>query len=93
MSNFGVRFYNRNFSLESIKHECHYAKSVRVRSFSCSHFSAFGLNTEIYSVNLRIQPKPGKIRTRKTRSTDTFYAVINTERVKLVIYFQRNNQG
>ena len=38
-------------------------------------FSPFGLNTEIYSVSLRIQSKYGKIRTRKTPNTDTFYAV------------------
>ena len=39
-------------------------ESVRVRSFFGSYSPAFGLNTEI--VNLRIQSKSGKIRTRKT---------------------------
>ena len=34
--------------------------------FSGRYFPAFGLNTEIYGVNLCIQPKYGKIRTRKT---------------------------
>ena len=33
--------------------------------FSGPHFPAFGLNTEIYSVNLCIQSKYRKIRTRK----------------------------
>ena len=33
--------------------------------FSGPYFPVFGLNTEIYSVNLCIQSKNGKIRTRK----------------------------
>ena len=33
--------------------------------FSCTYFSLFGLNTEIYSVILRIQFKYSRIRTRK----------------------------
>ena len=40
-------------------------KSVRNRSYSGSHFLAFGLNTERYS---------GKMRTL-TPNTDTFYVV------------------
>ena len=36
--------------------------------FSGSYYPAFGPNTEIYSVLLRIQSKCGKIRTRKTPS-------------------------
>ena len=47
--------------------------------FSDNHyvkvFPAFGLNMEIYCVNLRIQSKCGKIRTRRTTNTNTFYAV------------------
>ena len=35
--------------------------------FSCPYFSIFGLNTEIYSLNLRIQSEYMKIRTRKTQ--------------------------
>ena len=38
---------------------------IQIRSFSGPHFPAFGLNTEIYRVILRIQCKCGKIRTRK----------------------------
>ena len=55
-------------------------KSIRIRNFSCPYFPAFGLNavsrsrTE-YSVSLRIQSECGKIRTRITPNTDTFYAV------------------
>ena len=33
--------------------------------FSGPYFPVFGLNTEIYSINLRIQPEYTKIRTRK----------------------------
>ena len=33
------------------------------------------MRTEIYFVYLRVQSKYGKIRTRKTPNTDTFYAV------------------
>ena len=51
-------------------------KSVRIRSFCGPHFPAFGLNTERYRVSLRIQSKCGKIRTRKTLNTNTFYAVL-----------------
>ena len=56
---------------------CHCVKSVHVRSFSGSTFPAFGLNTERYSVSLRIQSECEKIRilTLTIPNTDTFYAV------------------
>ena len=54
----------------------HCVKNVRFRSFSGPYCPTFGLNTERYSVSLCIQCKCGKIRTRKTTSTDTFQAVI-----------------
>ena len=47
-----------------------------IRSYSGPYFPAFGLNTERYSVSLHIQSECGKIRTRITPNTDTFYAVI-----------------
>ena len=50
-------------------------KSVLIQSFSSLYLTAFGLNADIYIVNLRIQSKCGKIRTRKTPNTDTFHAV------------------
>ena len=50
-------------------------KSVRVRTYSGPHFPAFGLNTGRYSVYFRIQSQWGKIRTRITPNTETFYAV------------------
>ena len=53
------------------------SKKVHIRSFSVPYFLGLGLNREIYSINLRIQSKWGKIRTRKTPNTDTFSAVIS----------------
>ena len=52
----------------------HCVRSVRIRGYFGPHFSAFGLNTERYSVSLRIQSKCRKMRTRITPNTDTFYA-------------------
>ena len=53
----------------------HCVKNVQMRTFSGPYFPVFGLNTEIYSVNLRIQSKYRKIRTRKTPHLDDFYAL------------------
>ena len=44
----------------------HCVKRVHIRSFSGPCFPVFGLNTEIYSLNLRIQSECRKIRTRKS---------------------------
>ena len=54
----------------------HCVKSVRSRNFSSPLFPAFGLYKERYSLSLRIQPKCGKIRTRKTPNKNAFYAVM-----------------
>ena len=51
----------------------HWLKSARIRSFSGPYFPVFRLNAEIYSINLRIQLKYGKIRTGKTPNTDTYW--------------------
>ena len=84
-------FRNRPFSDEDI----HYVKSVHIRSFSGPYFLAFGLNTERYSVSLRIQSGCGKIRTGKTPNTDTFHAVIDKTQhniiLKAAIVFSRGN--
>ena len=56
----------------------HWVKSGRIRSYSGPHFPVFGLNTERYLVSLRTQSECGKIRTRITPNTDTFYAVVFT---------------
>ena len=53
----------------------HYLKSIHIRIFSGPLSSAFGLNTERYSVYIRIQPECGRIQTRKTPKTDAFHAV------------------
>ena len=50
-------------------------KSVRIRSFSSLYFPVFGLNTERYSVYLRIKSENGKIRSTKT---ETFFTVLDT---------------
>ena len=55
----------------------HCVKSVRIQSFSSPYFPTFGLNTEWYEVSLCIQSEYGKIQTRKTLKTDTFYTVFN----------------
>ena len=39
----------------------HCVKSVRIQSYSSPYFLAFGLNTQKYSVPLRIQSKCGKM--------------------------------
>ena len=41
----------------------------------CPYFPAFRLNTERYSVYLRIHSEFGKMRTRMTPNTEAFYAV------------------
>ena len=43
------------------------------------YFHIFGLNTEIYTVNLHIQSEYGKIRTRKIPNTNIFHAVWNMQ--------------
>ena len=53
----------------------HFVKRVRIRSYSGPYFPTFGLNTEKYSVPLRIQSECGKMRSRITPNTATFHAV------------------
>ena len=67
--------------------ELYCVKSVRIRSFSGPYFLAFGLNTERYSVSLRIQFECKKIRTRKILNTDTFYRVLFFIMIKKYIEF------
>ena len=70
-SNINTTFVENSFG--------HCVKVVRIRSFSAPYFPTFGLNLEIYRVNLRIQFECGKIRIRKTPNTDTFYAMNKTD--------------
>ena len=51
----------------------HCVKSVGIRSYSGPYFTKFGLNTERYGVYLRIQSECGKMQTRITPNTNTFY--------------------
>ena len=59
----------------------HCVKSTHIRSYSGPYFSAFGLNTERYSVSLLIQSKCRKMGTRTTPNKDTFDAVIQSRQV------------
>ena len=61
-------------------------KSVCIRSYTGPCFPAFGLNTERYEVLLRIQSECGKIRTRTTPNTNTFYEV-KAKQIKEIISF------
>ena len=53
----------KNFILGSVLIHC--MKSVRVPSLSGPYFLVFGLNTEIYRVNLHMQSECGNVWTRK----------------------------
>ena len=66
-------------------------KSVRIRSYSGPYIPVFGLNAERYSVSLRIQSEWGKIRTRITRNTDTFQAVIPIDNNSIEVNMKDNN--
>ena len=55
----------------------HCVKSVFIPSYSDPHFPAFALNTERYPVFLRIQSEFGKMRTRITPNTYTYYYAVN----------------
>ena len=59
-----------------IKSNMHCVKSVRIQSYSGTHFPAFEMNMESYPVSLRMQSECRKMRTRITPNTDTFYAVM-----------------
>ena len=73
------------------KYQTHCVKSVCIRSFSSPYFPSFGLNTERYSLSLRIQSKCRKIRTKKTPNTDTFHAVLFLHRnIRPLCYSARN---
>ena len=53
----------------------HCVNSVCIRSCSGPYFSAFGLNTERYSVSLSIQSECEKMRTRIIPNTDILHGV------------------
>ena len=70
-----------SLGLQLALHDC--IKIVRIRSFPGPYFPAFGLNTEIYSIILRIQTDCGKMQTRKTLNTDTFYAGLTNDDIDI----------
>ena len=63
----------------------HCVKSVQIQVFPGPHFPVFGLNTDIYSVNIRIQSKYRKIRTRKN-SVFARFSRSDSERESLEIH-------
>ena len=65
-----MKFFGENlFNHVSVR--C--VKIVRIWSFSGPYFPVFGLNTEIYSVNLRIQSECGKEKLQKRTLYATCY--------------------
>ena len=67
----------------------HCLKSVQIRSFSDPYFPVFGLNTDIYGVNLgNFSPNLGKYGLEKTPYLDTFHAVQYTNTI--AFEFNRN---
>ena len=65
----------------------HWVKIVQIRIFSWSVFSVFGLNTEIYHVNVCIQSEYGKIRREKTPYKDTSQTVLLNLLLIQLIFF------
>ena len=92
------RFYNSSCcdviygsSNKFEKSQC--VKSIRTQSYSGPHFPAFGRNTESRDIEyLRIHSECGKMRTRITPNTNTFYAVLAaTEKYHLFKVNSRSN--
>ena len=50
----------------------HRSQERSIRCFSDPHIPELEVNTEIFGVNLCIQSKCGKMRTRKTQNMNTF---------------------
>ena len=50
-------------------------RNAHIRNFSGPYFPTFEMITERHFVSLRILSECGKIRSRKTPNTDTFYAL------------------
>ena len=75
-----------SFSVPFLCNHC--VKVSKYRVYSGPYFSVFGLNTEIYVVNLRIQSNTGKYGPEKTPYLDTFHAV-NLKHISL--YFIQDN--
>ena len=61
--------------------ELHCVKSVRIRSFSGPYFSAFGLNTEIYGIDVSMSRKQDFVKNDK--QTDTIRSYRTKETLKI----------
>ena len=68
--------YNLLAPLNNYSKDLHCVESARIRGFYVPYFPAFGLHTERYRVSPHIPSKCGKIRSRETLNTGTFYAVL-----------------
>ena len=68
------KVFCQNTQINKMKLEIHGRLPVLLAE-SGFYFPVFGLNTEIYSVNLCIQSKYGEIRTRETPNSETFHVV------------------
>ena len=55
----------------------HCVKCTNMEFFSGPYFTVFGLNTEIYSVNLLFNLNKGKYGPAKTPDLDTFHVVMH----------------
>ena len=60
-------------------------KCSNLKIFSSPYFPVFGLNTEVYLVNLSIQSEYEKRKTRKTSNSSTFNALLVMAQNKLSI--------
>ena len=73
------------------------SKVSKFEDFSGPYFPIFELNTDIYSLSLRIQYEYGKILTRKTSNSGTFHAVIFNNKINsnntLIFYKLWISQG
>ena len=89
----GKRFWNvlERLSIFSLDYIC--VKIICIRSYSGPHFPTFGLNTERYSVSLRVQSECGKMRTRITSNTDTFHSMCCSVMRVNYYYSTQSNRG
>ena len=69
-------YFQKNTEIRRFPNAVNCLRKVCIRSYSSPYFPAFGLNKERYGVSFRIQFSCGKIRTKITPNTTTFYAVV-----------------
>ena len=77
-----ISLFHNYGQFECQGNKIHCVKNVLIRSYSGPHF-LYLLN----SVSLRILSECGKIRTRITPNTDTFYAVKNIKTLRSKTFF------